>query len=267
MAGVTIVGPSGYLQRRTGNSPRGARARAMAWLVACVALAMGVPALAEPTPPLRAGIDGPVALGAGLAWLVPAVLLHPASMHSGPHLRPNDPLHLNFGIDRIAVGPRRGAIGRVSDVLVAGLLAGTVSDAAWSLRDREHQGRAAAITQSVLLTGAVVEWLKVAVGRERPYTYDSLEGIDDDFAHRSFPSGHTAMAMGSAMALTLAWRDSGFLQTTGGRWATAGVWTSAVATAGLRVASSNHFPTDVLTSTGIAVACALLVEGLRHAAR
>jgi membrane-associated phospholipid phosphatase len=206
--------------------------------------------------------DGGAALALGVLWLVPAAFMSPASMQ-GSYTQPNDPGGL-WAIDKVAVGPRNMAVSQTSDVIVGGLLAGGAAYAGLALADPDRRGRGAAVVESVLLTGAVVEWLKVGVGRDRPYTYDSLDGIGEDFAHRSFPSGHTAMAVATATSLTVGWARSGFLDSDGGKWATAGVWTAAVTTASLRVVSSSHFPTDVLTSSAIAVGCTLLVEGMRE---
>ncbi len=97
--------------------------------------------------------------------------------------------------------------------------------------------------------------LKYAVERNRPYMYnqDSLpsdaeklleDGLD------SFPSGHTIMAFTGAAftqaVFSLRYPDSPYR-----RAATITAWTLAGATAALRVASGNHFVTDVLAGAAI----------------
>ncbi len=259
-----------YPLRRLGNRPHvpqnvNPQGQRRSWRIICMILGLSVLPLsvhADPAPPLRNWGDAMTSLTLGLGWLVPAVGLKPASL-SMPHLSiPNDPKEL-FAIDRIAVGPRNLTLSKVSDGMVFGLLAGAAAQAAWLARDSGTRGRSAATVESLLLTGAVVEWLKVSVGRSRPYSYDHVISPKDDFAHRSFPSGHTAMAFGAALALTLSWRDNGFLNGAGGKAAAAGIWAAAASTASLRVASSSHFPTDVLASSGIAVLCGVIVEGVR----
>lgn len=265
-AGSTNRGPGRFANHsiRQGFVPGGVLAATVAFTL-LGATSLAHQASASPpdrTPEVSLTGDGGAALALGVLWLVPAAFLSPASM-KGSYTQPNDPSGL-WAIDKVAVGPRNMTVSRTSDVVVGGLLAGGAAYAGLALADPDRRGRGAAVVESVLLTGAVVEWLKVGVGRDRPYTYDSLDGIGEDFAHRSFPSGHTAMAVATATSLTIGWARSGFLDSAGGKWATAGVWTAAVTTASLRVVSSSHFPTDVITSSAIAVGCALLVEGARE---
>lgn len=86
--------------------------------------------------------------------------------------------------------------------------------------------------------------LKATVVRERPYQYFSDPPSEADH-DQSFPSGHSVMAFtGAAFTqalFSLRYPDSPYRIPV-----TASAWTLAAATAVLRVASGNHFVTDVL---------------------
>lgn len=97
--------------------------------------------------------------------------------------------------------------------------------------------------------------LKQVITRSRPYAYDDayptyrtaeLEDEIDD----SFPSGHTIMAFNGAAftqaLFLLRYPDSPYR-----RVGTIAAWSLAGATAILRVASGNHFATDVLAGAAI----------------
>lgn len=95
--------------------------------------------------------------------------------------------------------------------------------------------------------------LKSVVDRDRPYMYfaDPLaEGIESGDSRNSFPSGHTTMAFtGAAFAATLfalRYPNSPYrISVTAAAFALAGT------TAALRVASGNHFMSDVLAGAAI----------------
>ncbi|MDD3941332.1 MAG: phosphatase PAP2 family protein [Sphaerochaetaceae bacterium] len=96
--------------------------------------------------------------------------------------------------------------------------------------------------------------LKSTIDRSRPYTYavdpPTAPPIGEYDHDRSFPSGHTIMAFtGAAFTHTLF-----ALRYPESRWrmpVTSAAWTFAAATAILRVASGNHFVTDVLAGAAI----------------
>lgn len=95
--------------------------------------------------------------------------------------------------------------------------------------------------------------LKGSITRERPYQLpgnDTLQPEDtSDFDH-SFPSGHTLLAFSSAAytqtVFSLYYPDSPYKGVV-----TATTWALAATTALLRVASGNHFVTDVLAGAAI----------------
>ncbi len=95
--------------------------------------------------------------------------------------------------------------------------------------------------------------LKNTISRQRPYLLpdnDATQPADTSDSNQSFPSGHTLMAFSSAAytqtVFSLNYPDSPYK-----RAVTAATWALAVTTAVLRVASGNHFVTDVLAGAAI----------------
>jgi membrane-associated phospholipid phosphatase len=109
--------------------------------------------------------------------------------------------------------------------------------------------------EALLLSTGVVQLLKVAADRARPYLYNEDPRIPEQMrteqsAVRSFPSGHTATAFTAAVFLGTVY---GELHPAGpGRgWVWAGGLTAATTVGWLRVRSGAHFPTDVLAGAAI----------------
>ena len=116
-------------------------------------------------------------------------------------------------------------------------------------------------TETLLLANGIKEWTKLLVYRARPYMYfdgypqDKLE--DGDW-NCSFPSGHTTMAFAGAAFTTMVYcqcyPDSKWT------YAVAGVsFGLAALTGALRMASGNHFFTDVLAGAILGTACGFAV--------
>lgn len=116
-------------------------------------------------------------------------------------------------------------------------------------------------TETLLLANGIKEWTKLLVYRARPYMYfdgypqDKLE--DGDW-NCSFPSGHTTMAFAGAAFTTMVYcqcyPDSKWT------YAVAGVsFGLAALTGALRMASGNHFFTDVLAGAVLGTACGFAV--------
>ena len=115
--------------------------------------------------------------------------------------------------------------------------------------------------ETLLLTNGIKEWTKLLVYRARPYMYfdgypqDKLE--DGDW-NCSFPSGHTSLAFAGAAFTTMVfcqcYPDSKW------SYAVAGLsFGLAALTGGLRMASGNHFLTDVLAGAILGTACGFAV--------
>lgn len=115
--------------------------------------------------------------------------------------------------------------------------------------------------ETMLLANGIKEWTKLLVYRARPYMYfdgypqDKLE--DGDW-NCSFPSGHTTLAFAGAAFTTMVYcqcyPDSNW------SYVVAGVsFGLAAITGGLRMASGNHFFTDVLAGAILGTACGFAV--------
>ena len=102
--------------------------------------------------------------------------------------------------------------------------------------------------ETVALTYGVKELIKLIVPRERPYLY--YEGYPEDEiksgkSHKSFLSGHTALAFAGASFTSYVFCK----YHPESKWKIPVIATSyslATATGVLRIASGNHFATDVL---------------------
>ncbi len=99
--------------------------------------------------------------------------------------------------------------------------------------------------------------LKAIIDRQRPYVGETLRPLDTSEDYDSFPSGHALMAFASAaytQTITSLWYpDSQVMKA-----ASIAGWSLATATAILRVASGNHYPTDVLAGAAIGSALGFL---------
>jgi len=102
----------------------------------------------------------------------------------------------------------------------------------------------------------VVRMLKMTTGRARPDATplpdfgSEWAGFSWDAAHHSFPSGHTADIVTSALFTALLFRNP---------WAVGVclVWAGALALS--RLALAKHYPSDALAGAAIAVAASLVV--------
>jgi membrane-associated phospholipid phosphatase len=95
---------------------------------------------------------------------------------------------------------------------------------------------------SIALPGLIGDLIKLLAGRPRPTT-GSFENqpFTFDYAHQSFPSGHTAVAFGLAFSLALLWP----------RWRIP-LYLFALAVAASRVILHAHYPADVLAAALVA---------------
>jgi membrane-associated phospholipid phosphatase len=113
--------------------------------------------------------------------------------------------------------------------------------------------RALYLFSSVALAGILVMILKFIFGRYRPvllfeknlYGFDWLHG---GYAYVSFPSGHTTVAFGAFVALSLIWPRYRYL-----------FYLLAVAVGVGRVALTAHYPSDVIGGALLGSICALLL--------
>ena len=118
--------------------------------------------------------------------------------------------------------------------------------------------------ETMLLANGIKEWLKLIVYRARPYMYFDnypLDKVEKGDWSCSFPSGHTTLAFASAAFTTMVYCQcypESVMQ-----YVVAGVsFGLATITGALRVASGNHFLSDVLIGAIIGTACGFLVPFL-----
>ncbi len=119
---------------------------------------------------------------------------------------------------------------------------------------------------TTLASYAVRTVLKNTITRQRPYMLPGYGGdlpLDLSDGDDSFPSGHTLMAFSSAAFMQaefiLNYPDSPYR-----RAVTLTTWALAATTAVLRVASGNHFVTDVLAGAAIGSALGFAGPYLNH---
>lgn len=193
--------------------------------------------------PIRDGI----ALAAGIGAALAAELLidPPAAPLEGPDASSIP------GIDSIArLGYDRG-LDAASEVLQYGAMIWPACFALIGERD-ELLPAAAACAESLAWTYAAKETAKALFPRSRPYAYADGELAGDlaEEARESFPSGHTALAFSAAtsfavLALETAPDDPAT------PWLVGGGFAAATGVAALRVASGNHFITDVAAGAAL----------------
>lgn len=115
--------------------------------------------------------------------------------------------------------------------------------------------------ETLLIANGIKELLKNGVSRIRPYMYADdppSDDVDDGDYKRSFPSGHSTMAFSSAAFFSYVF--AAYFPDSKYRYAVfAGSFALAAATAGMRVASANHFPTDVIAGAVLGSAVGFLV--------
>jgi membrane-associated phospholipid phosphatase len=103
--------------------------------------------------------------------------------------------------------------------------------------------------ETVLLTSATNQLLKVLTHRTRPFVYNPDPSIPAELkrkidARRSFPSGHAAGAFASAVHFSMVYERVNGNQSSGAVWgASLGL---ATLTGYLRYAAGKHHPSDIL---------------------
>jgi len=227
---------------------------------------------AEPPPPLAytLEVDAPITLAGGAAWFTAIALretIGPATcrwcatnsfdLDARRALLWRDPLAAETLVDVIgfAVGP---ALTLGADLLAAS------HDGAWrdALADGLLVAEAATIASDVNLA------VRFAVGRQRPYAWaaeqspaTSGQATSTRDANMSFYSGHATMMFAVAASAGTVASMRGY------RW-TPLVWMVglpfAFATGYLRVASDDHWMTDVLVGTAAGTAMGVAIPTLAH---
>jgi PAP2 superfamily len=146
---------------------------------------------------------------------------------------------------------------QLAEVFGHGAGAAAILLAAWVLAPRERTRLPRAIG-TTYLAGLGANVVKFLLARSRPHTIEQLRGTSPlatfhgwlpAFSHgsawQSFPSSHTAAAVGLALGLSWVFPR--------GKWLFAAF---AVLAAGQRIVSSNHFLSDVLWGAALGWICA-----------
>ena len=120
-------------------------------------------------------------------------------------------------------------------------------------RDREVRDAGLRISSSLAMTAVVVTVAKFVAGRSRPSRPNSDADDFSPFSGRtSAPSGHAAMAFALASSLG---------EEIHNRWASAGLYTIATATAWSRVNDNVHWFSDVVAGAAVGVISAKFMNG------
>ena len=110
-----------------------------------------------------------------------------------------------------------------------------------------------------LSAGIIANGLKLVFTRIRPHADNNLTALDNwmplfsgkflDATHRSFPSGHSATAVGLAIGLSLVYPQGKYLFVL-----------FALLACLQRIVSESHFPSDVLAGIVIALCSSLIID-------
>lgn len=118
--------------------------------------------------------------------------------------------------------------------------------------------------QTMMTAWGIKEWLKLLVDRPRPYmyydNYPESKVADGDW-NDSFPSGHTTLSFAAATFLTYTFFQY-YPDDPARFWVLGLSYGTAVTTAALRMASGNHFFTDVMTGALIGTVCGITIPYL-----
>jgi len=117
------------------------------------------------------------------------------------------------------------------------------------------------IAEAVAVAGVLTQTARYSFARVRPYAYygHSDAGRDD---HLSFWSGHTVVVFSAAAAGGTVGRIRGYA---GWQWVYAVGFTGGAMTGYFRMASDNHWLTDVLASAAVGTGAGILVPWLHRA--
>ena len=115
--------------------------------------------------------------------------------------------------------------------------------------------------ETLLIANGIKEWLKLVVYRARPYMYFDgypQDKVDEGDWNCSLPSGHTTLAFAGASFTTMLFCQ--YFPESKWKYAVAGAsFGIATLTGAMRVASGNHFVTDVITGAIIGTVCGIAV--------
>ena len=124
-------------------------------------------------------------------------------------------------------------------------------------------------TQVLAFNGGITLFSKNAVGRYRPYVYNSLAPLDlklTNTSRKSFFSGHTSHVASLSFFTAKVFND--FYPESNFRYLVwAGAVTAPALTAYLRVKAGRHFPTDVIVGYGVGAIIGYLIPEFHKVTR
>ena len=200
------------------------------------------------------GWDVASVVGAGVLYLGPSWLNLPDTAGS---CAPCDPVTLP-GIDRWAVNQSSSNAALYSGIALAAIAVGGSYVSMHALPTDQARGNLAVLANSAAWSATFTEWLKNLFHRERPvlYTADAPAAVTDLDNHKSFPSGHTAVAFAIATSyLVFAERQD----LPHRRRNELILFSGAALVGALRIVAGKHFTTDVLGGAAVGAGVGWLV--------
>ena len=154
---------------------------------------------------------------------------------------------------------------KLDDVGDLFLITGMISPALFAVTPKDEWFTILTMyAETALIANGIKELAKLAVDRPRPYMYfedyPQKEVYRNDWC-KSFPSGHSTMTFTAAAFNTFVFCK--YFPDSPWRYAViGGSYAIAITTASRRLASGNHFATDVLTGAALGTLCGFLVPYL-----
>jgi membrane-associated phospholipid phosphatase len=236
-----------------------------------VALAAQAEAWAEPPPPLAYAleVDGPIALGSGAAWFT-AIALRESIGPAACHWCATNPF--DIAVRDSLVWKDTSMAGVLVDVI--GFAVGPAATLGADYLAARHEGAwkdslvdALLVAEAAGVASDVNLAFRFASARQRPWAWAAAQSPQSPQpaptrdANMSFYSGHATMMFAVATAAGTVATMRGY------RW-TPLVWIVglpfALATAYLRIASDDHWASDVLVGVAAGTATGVAIPVLAH---
>jgi len=241
---------------------------AMRWLLILLTLALASPALAErPDPPRFTAADYGLTAGLGGIALVSDLLGPPEVSRWRGGVIMDEGMRDSL---RLSSSKSRALAADISDGMVLALQGFVLSDAAVMAGDASDSGYRVLMVdlQSYAASAALISLAKSLVGRERPFVRDC---VGDDVrcntreTHKSFLSGHTAMAFTAAGLVCVHHHELALYGGGVGDSVACGVALGvASTTAILRMMADKHYATDVVAGLAVGTFAGFVLPYLLH---
>jgi membrane-associated phospholipid phosphatase len=249
-------------ERRAGAAP-GLTCFSSEWMRRFIIIVIAVVALGSPLGAQVPSAPAPYRLrwwdaasvgAAGVLYVLPSAMGLPKGP---PSCGPCDPATLP-GFDRWAVHAPVSGPDVASEVVLGGVGVWTAVEGLAGLSTPQWRGNFSVFANTASWTAAATEWLKVLVRRNRPvlYTSGAAAALSDPENEQSFPSMHASLACAALTSYLVISAREHLAHRTRNAWLlTAG----AVAVGALRIASAQHFPSDVAGGAALGAGLGWLV--------